>query len=207
MDQNRLERIRLLSARFNELQGLRVALAGACMAVGIGVYLFSTPSPTGNGTMVALAVSFVPVLAGMRWLDRYYATTFGRQIWTRSRHLALFVLGYLGIALILNTWTPEIAAGGPTLGIVALASLWIAIRDWPWRAYYLGVTLAIAATFAATTSGAGLIPDPGLTLGALFLAVGVSMVVVGMLDHLLLVKLLKDVRVNVESPRDVGRDL
>lgn len=194
MDQSRLERIRLLSARFYELQGLRVALAGGCIAVVMGLYLIAAPAPTGNGAMVALLVSFVPVIAGMPRLDRYYATTFGRQVWSPPKYRLLILACFLVVGWSLNTWIPSISPGGPTVWIVALASLWVAIRDWPWRAYYLGVTLAVAAAFTATTSGAGLVDDPGLTLGVLFLTVGVSMVAVGVLDHLLLVKLMKEVR-------------
>ena len=80
MDQHQLDRIQLLSARFHELQGLRVALAGACMAVGVGGYLIATPQPTNNGAMIAMLLSFVPVVPGVAWLNRYYATTFGRQV-------------------------------------------------------------------------------------------------------------------------------
>ena len=210
MDQARLERIRLLSTRFHELQGLRVALAGACIAVVVGVYLMVTPTPTGNGAMVALLLSFGPVIPAMVRLNRYYASTFGRQVWTGPKHpkrLWLFVLCYNVVGWTLNTWIPSLPAGTPTLATVALASLFVAIRDWPWRAYYIGVALAVAAAFTASASGTGWIDHPGLTLGMLFVTVGVSMVVVGVLDHLLLVKLIQDVRVKVESPRNVGSDL
>ncbi len=193
MDKSRLERIRLLSARFHELQGLRVAFAGACIAVVMGLYLIATPAPTGNGAMIALLVSFVPVVPGMRWFNRYYATNFGRQVWSPPPQWP-FVALYFVVALLLNAWIPSIPAGFPTVMTVGLVSLYVAIRDWPWRAYYLGVTLAVAAAFTATSSGAGLIDHPGLTLGVLFIAVGGSMVAVGVLDHLLLVKLVKEVR-------------
>lgn len=207
MTQAGLDRIRLLSARFKEPQGFRVALTGACIAIVMGGYLIGTPAPTGNGAMVAVLVSFVPVIPGLWWLSRYYAMNFGRQAWSPPRHWLLFLIGYQVVGWSFNTWIPSIPAGGPTLATVALASLWVAIRDWPWRAYYLGVTLAVAVAFTATSSGAGLIQNPDLTLGVLFLTVGVSMVPVGLLDHLLLVRLMKDVRLKVESPRDAGSDL
>ncbi len=85
MDQQRLDRIRLLSARFHELQGLRLAFAGACLTLGVGGYIIGAPQPTDPGAMIAMVASFVPVVAGMPWLNRYYAATFGRQVWSRPR--------------------------------------------------------------------------------------------------------------------------
>ena len=193
MGEQRLDRIRLLSARFHELQGLRLAFAGACLTLGVGGYIISAPQPTDPGAMIAMVASFVPVVAGMPWLNRYYAATFGRQAWSRPRYAPLFLIGYVVISFCLNTWIPSIPAGAPTMATVALASVWVAIRDWPWRAYYLGVTTAVAIAFTASASGAGLLA-PNLTLGTIFTAIGASFVAVGLLDHLLLVKLMKDVR-------------
>jgi len=195
MDQHRLrlDRIRLLSARFHELQGLRVALAGASMALVVGGYLIAAPRPTNNGAMVAMLVSFVPVVAGMPRLNRYYATTFGRQVWSPSRKPWLFLGVYIVVSSSLNTWIPSIPAGTPTMAIVALASLWVAIRDWPWRGYYLGATAAVVIGFTVSAPVGGLLA-PNMTLGTMFLLLGTSMVPIGLLDHLLLVKLMKEAR-------------
>ena len=62
MDQHRLNRIRFLSQRFHELQGFRVAFTGLCITVGLGSYLAVAGRPTDNGALVALLVSFVPVV-------------------------------------------------------------------------------------------------------------------------------------------------
>ena len=143
MDQHHLDRIRLLSTRFRELQGLRVAFAGVCMTLVIGGYLIASPQPTNDGAMVAMLVSFVPVAAGMPRLNRYYATTFGRQVWSPPRKWHVFFLigiGYSWVGWWLHATIPAIPAGAPTTWIVALLSLWVAIRDWPTRAYYLGAT-------------------------------------------------------------------
>ena len=193
MDKERLDRIRLLSARFHELQGLRLALAGVCLMLGVGGYLLGTPQPTDSGAMIAMVASFVPVIVGMPWLNRYYATTFGRQVWTRPRYAPLFMIVYFVISWCLNTWIPSIPAGAPTTTTVILASLWIAIRDWPWRAYYLGTSVAVATAFAASASGAGLL-DSNVTLGTIFFVIGASFIPVGLFDHLLLVKLMKEAR-------------
>jgi hypothetical protein len=190
-DQKHLERIRLLSARFHELKGLRLALTGACITLVVGGYLLTEPAPTDTGSMVALLAAFVLLIPGMVWLGRYYDSTFGRQERKPSRHTLAFVVGFNIVAWTLNAAIPSIPPGGPTLGLVVMGSLWLAIRDWPYRGYYAGVAAAVVAAFAATASGGGPLA-PNLTLGTLFLAVGASFVPVGLLDHLLLVRLMKE---------------
>jgi hypothetical protein len=195
MDRQQLERIQLVSARFHELQGLRVALAGAAIAVGVGGYLFVTPEPTNNGALGALAVSFLPVIPGVRWLNRYYAATFGRQVFNPKPFVrpAVFLLVYAAIGAVLNATIPAVPAGAPTVAIVAFVSVWVVLRDWPWRAYYLLVPAALALVFTVTASGGGAL-DPNLTLCMLFVALGVSMTAIGLLDHLLLIRLTKESR-------------
>ena len=202
-EQDHLDRIRLLSARFYELQGLRVAFAGACISLVVGGYFIAAPRPTDNGAMIAMLVSFVPVVPGVWWLNRYYAATFGRQVWSPPRYAPLFVLGFYVVASSLNAWIPEIPAGAPTMAIVAVASMWVAIRDWPYRAYYLGATAAVVTGFAVTASGAGLLA-PNLTLGTIFLLFGASFVPIGVLDHLLLVKLMREARESQTAERRAG---
>ena len=196
MDQHPLDRIRLLSARFHELQGLRVALTGACIALVVGGYLVFSPQPTDNGSMVALAASFVPVVPGVWLLNRYYATNFGLQVGSPPKHpryLNLFFVFYFLLSLLLNAAIPSIPAGAPTALTAALISVWVAIRDWPHRAHYLVVTAAVVIGFAVSASGAGLLPA-NLTVGTIFVLLGASFVLVGVVDHLLLVKLMKEAR-------------
>jgi hypothetical protein len=196
MNQARLERIRLLSRRFHELQGLRVALAGAMLALVVGGYVLTTPKPSDNGAIAAMLASFVLIVPGVWSLNRYYATRFGRQVPSPSRNPRALVLiwsGYLVVVSTLNAMFGGIPAGAPTVATVALASIWLAIRDWPWRAYYLGAPMAVAIGFAASAPITGILA-PGMTVATLFLLLGASMVPIGLLDHLLLVKLVKEVR-------------
>lgn len=193
MDQQRLERIRLLSSRFHELQGLRVALAGIAIIIAVGGYLIAAPVPTNNGAMIALAASFVLMGPSMWWLNRYYAATFGRQVWKPGRFTWLFLPAYFVVASLLNASIPSIPAGAPTAATVVVVSVWVAIRDWPWRAYYLAAPLAVAMAFTFTASGGGVM-NPHLTLAVIFLTIGASFVPIGMLDHMLLVKLMKEAR-------------
>ena len=196
MDQQGLDRVRLLSTRFHELHGLRSVFAGVCMLLVVGGYVALAAHPTNDGAIVAMLVSFVPVMAGMPRLNRYYATNFGRQVWKPSKKWLLYVGIYMVVAWSLNVGIPAIPAGGPTLGIVGLASLWVAIRDWPWRAYYLGATAAVAVGFAASAPVGGLLP-PNLTIGVMFVLLGASMVPIGLLDHFLLVRLMNEARLVV----------
>jgi hypothetical protein len=194
MDQLQLARIRLLSSRFRELQGLRVALAGGTMAIVFGSYLLAA-APTSSGAMIALLVSFVLMIPGEWWLHHYYARTIGRQVPAPRNPwpVVVFATIYVAIGVFLNRQFPEIPSGAPTMATVALASLLVAIRDWPWRAHYLGVAAAVTVAFCANMFGAGVI-DPGMTLTTVFFATGLSFIPAGLLDHRLLLKLMEEVR-------------
>jgi len=195
MNHDQLERIRLLSSRFHQLQGLRVAAAGASLAAVMGLYLLVASAPTDNGALVALGVSVVPMFASVRWLDRYYTATFGRQV-ANPRQLprkVLFFFAYWGTAAVLNHLIPSIPAGAPTAATTAIAAVWVAIRDWPSRSYYLGAAVAVALGLALSAPVGGVLP-PNLTLTVIFTLVGVSFVPIGILDHRLLVKLVAESR-------------
>jgi hypothetical protein len=194
MDERQLARVRLLSRRFLELQGLRIAFAGGTIAIALGSYLMAA-EPTASGVGVALLVAAVLMIPGQWWLHRYYARTFGRQVpepaarWPAN----VFLLGFLAVAMYLNNRFPAIPAGGPTMATAVAISLALAIRDWPWRAHYLGVAAVVGMAFTFTVVGAEVI-NPGLTLGVTLLATGLALVPVGLLDHWLLVRLMADAR-------------
>jgi hypothetical protein len=109
-----------------------------------------------------------------------------------TRILAFFCI-YFAIAVYLNTRFPSIPAGAPSAFTVAVCSLWLAVRDWPWRAYYIGATVAVAIAFTASAAVGGVL-DSSLTLAAMFFAIGTSMVPIGLLDHRLLVRLIQEAR-------------
>jgi len=196
MDQQQLARIRLLSRRFLELQGLRLALAGSAIAVVMGGFLITMPAPTREGAMTAMLAAIVLMTPGQWWLHRYYATTFGRQVQkpgnprlilpALSLNLAVFT-----ISMYLNRRFPEIPAGAPTTVFFGFLTILVAMRDWPWRGYYLGITGVVAVAFTASLLTVG---DSGTTLAMTFFALGVSAVPVGLLDHRLLVRLIEQAR-------------
>jgi hypothetical protein len=195
MNRHQLDRIRLVSTRFRELQGLCVAVAGAAMAFIVGGYALIARRPSNDGAMLAVLLAFVLAAPAVWSLNRYYAARFGRQLASRrmAGRTALALVAYVVVAATLNARFEAIPAGAPTAVTVALASLWISIRDWPWRAYYLGATAAVAIGFAASTPITGLLP-PHMTLTTIFVLLGASMVPIGLLDHLTLVRLVDDVR-------------
>jgi hypothetical protein len=161
--------------------------------------------PTNNGALIALATSVVLMGPGMWWLNRYYAATFGRQVWKPGRFTWLFLPAYFVVASLLHASIPSIPAGGPTVATVVVVSVWVAIRDWPWRAYYLAAPVAVAIAFTFTASGGGII-NPSLTLAVLFVTIGASFLPIGMLDHMLLVKLMKEARAPESATAANGRD-
>lgn len=205
MTQERLERIRLLSRRFHELQGLRVAVAGATITLCVGVYLALAPEPSNNGAIAAVMLSFVLIVPGVFSLNRYYATNYGRQVMSPPRHpkrLLLIWFAYMVVTGTLNARIPEIPAGAPTLAVVAFASIWLSIRDWPWRAYYLLAPIAVGSGFIASAPITGVLA-PNMTIAVISLLFGPSMVAIGLLDHLLLVKLMKEARESQTVPEAI----
>jgi hypothetical protein len=196
MDRQQLARIRFLSARFLGLQGLRVALLGAAIATVMGGHLMTTAAPTRESAMTALGIALFLMLPGQWWLHRYYASTFGRLQWKplNPRLIPVLLLAQvvlLTIFMYLNRRFPGIPAGGATIAWVTAIGLFCVIRDWPWRAHYLGVVAVVAVAFTATLLNVG---DGGTTLATTFFALGVSLVPAGLLDHRLLVRLLDEAR-------------
>lgn len=192
MDQHHIAAVRFLSRRFLELQGLRVALAGGTIATVVGGYL-AVATPTREGALTALVAAFVLMTPGQWWLHGYYARSVGRQVPTPAKPwpVSVFVVTFMAVAVYLNDRFPEIPAGGPTMATAVALAVGLAIRDWPWRAHYLGVAVVVAGAFASMVIRPGIV-DPGLTLGVTLLATGLSLVPAGLLDHWLLARLLAD---------------
>jgi hypothetical protein len=101
------------------------------------------------------------------------------------------VFGALGFA---TTLLAESLPRGLEMPAVASAlALWVAARDWPFRGYYLLAPMAVGLAFAAITAGIGGL-DPSRTLAVTYLALGLAMVPIGLLDHRLLVTLVNEAR-------------
>jgi hypothetical protein len=208
MDKRHLDRIRLLGTRFHALQGLRLAFGGVSLAMIAGVYLLAAAPPTNDGAIVCLLVASALTLAVQPYFNRYYADNFGRQVWKPSPHLKyapLILTPYWMLGFYLNAKFPQIPAGTPTVVNFSLLALIVVALDWRWRAYYLLVPAAAAASFAATASAGGFLL-PHLTLCTLFISIGTSVAAVGLLDHLLLVRLVKEAREPLTHPSAQSAD-
>lgn len=180
----KLERIRLVSERYWELQGLRHVLVGIVFSVVFGVVLLSGgPTPDwGFAGTVALAIGLIA--AGMLWLDRYYERTLGRLRPTAaSRRFGTFVVPVTLFALL---WLHPLV-GAPPFSLYfagwAAFGLWITWRDWPFRAHHLVDTVAGTLAAALQWRGAGT-PDERFLMG--LVVIGVGAIVSGSLDHRLL---------------------
>lgn len=187
MDKN-LKRVQLVARHFRELQGLRMSLFGGVFALAFGTYVLAPPAEGSGGIWIALAAALLVIVPCQRVVERYYESTFGRvtpapsnnSSWKSAAVLAGLVL--TGMALKL----PPLAAALP---FVVCSSLWIVIRDWPFRVHHLaGVGAALSATLLLMTPAAVAAPDA--STAAALLLFGVAYVPVGLLDHRLLVSLM-----------------
>src|SRR4051812_9705518 len=141
--------IRLVAARYNELQGLRTAgdaaflcLAGASLwgANAVDVGYFSIGWPAGIVLSVAAGLSlFWWVRPGRRWLDRYYALRFGRvggrtfflshalSCWLAASWMNMFVTLPLPAT---PAWVIALLVSPAAMVLVAVPG-WTARRDFP----------------------------------------------------------------------------
>jgi hypothetical protein len=181
-EHERLARIRLVTERFNELQGLRAALIGSAFAFAMMGCLIATGwRDNGIALFVALGLALVLIMLGEPWLDGYYAATFGRVAAPSAPEKWLVPAGVV-VIVALTVFGPH--HGGIFL-FLGTRSLWIAIRDWPLSQHHF-FSAAAAAIAAATqlTDVARQAPDSAFAAG--FLLVGVVTTMTGFADHRLL---------------------
>jgi len=191
VERDQLVRIRLLTTRFHQLHGLRVALGGMMYTVIFGSYL-AVAEITETGVLIAIGVSCLLFLPIDYCLKRYYASTFGRQVPDpRDQHRTLLIAVGLGFFTSVFNKLFKLEPLVLSILVVGVFSLWIAIRDWPLRRYYLGATAAAAVAVAASLADGA---DANVTFAMSFLAIGVAFVPIGFLDHRLLVTLIRESR-------------
>lgn len=151
MDAADLGRIRLVTSRYQEMQGLRQLMLLPCCLTAF----WSRPyieSLHDAGTLQAVAGFFLQVapwlvvLAARPFLDRYYKARFG-SVSTGLSRWSVEMLGWA--VLILAGFVIDMSTRGqakPSALLVAgtLIALHVAWRDWPWRGYSLAAALACA---------------------------------------------------------------
>jgi hypothetical protein len=194
MDHN-LARLRLVTERFWELQGLRSALLGSVILVGLAVYvvLASLTDLAGgvSGTM-GLVAALLILFPGMVWLDRYYATAFGRlKPSPAGRRFGMYVVPgvLLSAYLIEKVWRlPVFTLYFAAWGVIGL---WVTIRDWPLRKHYL-LEMAAAVVSAALQWKAVPHQDMAFPDPLALLVFGLGLALTGFMDHRLLASTMHD---------------
>jgi hypothetical protein len=180
----RLKAIQLVTERYAELQGLRMVLLGTAFAGCFGAHAFLGARGGTPGLVLAMGVAFAISLPGMWLLDRYYESRFGRVVRPRqSQGLPWRVMVVAVGSSVLNNWLKL----GPTTFVLAIMgplALWVAIRDWPFRAHhFLAAVAAPSAFWLVFTSPPADRPMAEALAMVLTFAVCVP---VGLLDHRLL---------------------
>ena len=183
MDQ-RLRSIRLVTERYRDLQGLRMVSVGLAFISCFGT-LALLGAPGGTAGLTIAAVAAIALGAPGVWLaERYYVRRFGRVVqdarhdWTTWR-----VVAFSASSSLLNNW---LGVGPMTfaLTIVGPLSLWVAIRDWPLRWYYVLSTMVCAGAFWLVI---GTAPEGRPMAEALaMILLGIVSIPIGWLDHRLL---------------------
>lgn len=156
MDSRDLARIRLVTLRYQELQGLRtVVTVPACLAAfwtrPFVEMLHDLGSVYAGAGFVVSLLPFVAILASRPVLDRYYASRFGSVAsgfggWPADRIAWTVLL----VAAVWLDWS-TLGSSNPSAIFVAgaLIALHVVWRDWPLRSYYL-------ITAVVCVAGAGL---------------------------------------------------
>jgi hypothetical protein len=154
MDDAELARIKFVTARYRDLQGLRhLAIVPLCLLLfWLQPYLKLLRYMGPWEAMAGLLLSVSPCLLiypAHHLLDLYYARRFGTvgsSVLARWDAVAQAVLVVAGV--MVDSWGNSGVSA--TLIAIALVSLQIAFRDWPWRLHHLIVTvlcIAAAVTF------------------------------------------------------------
>ena len=192
MDPRELLRIAFVTRRFADLQGLRTIAYGAALLVGVSI---QAGFPRDASSPMLGLVMFASLFGGAAriTLDRYYRRTFGALAATVTTYALLPDLVVSGLMLdaMLVMGDIRIGIGGIVLFGLCLRIL---IRDWPHRPHYAigvaaGVGAVISFTLAPPRTTSNFMLDPAV---AQYFAVGcglvgVALVLMGLLDHRLLV--------------------
>jgi hypothetical protein len=183
-----LARIRLVTARYHELNGLGRMGMGVAFVIGAGVW----SQIPGETLAAVVAMATVVGIGGLfEWVSRrhYYEPRFGRvtaasaEPYSFGRAFGLIYGAVVSIAMI---------AGYPNLMMLAGAAT-VSVRlatDWRFRPY-LAVDIA-AGVVAVTLYGVRPHAMPvDEYLAQAFALIGASAMLTGLCDHLLLVRTLK----------------
>ena len=192
MDETKtLARIRLVTARYNELHGLGGVALGLAFTIAFGIYFAMDARSEGAG-VAAMIGALALTVPGVALVLRFYRATYGRvqqppRRANRGLWHGVFCGIFIGLEPILGTGrmlTPFV--------VIGLLFLRVAMRDWPLRGYHLfgaaACALGIVIQLQAPAFERPLISPPA---AASFLLLGLACIPIGFLDHRLLATTMK----------------
>ena len=198
MDPDEVDRIRFVTRRYQDLQGLRqLVILPACLLAFWSqpyVKLLRYDGPVAAG--VGLLASLVPLLIVV-WtrplLDRYYRRRFGCV--AADRQQRWLDVGPAAALLVTGLWIDmsRLGTSAPSAVLIAgtLLGLHVTIRDWPWRAHHLIPAIGCAIGASATAMVPAMrVDNLQEMLRSPFTILMVSNIVAAYLDHRLLVRTL-----------------
>ena len=198
MDESGLARIRLVTRRYRELQGLH---GFATMAVLIGSFwaqpylrlLGQLGKWEATAAFVLMAVPWMSIAAAHALLSQYYARRFGHVavdpgLASYRDQIAWAVLlgagAWLDLARVPST--PPIAALAAGAGI----ALHITVRDWPFRAYHIAVAAVCAVGAVLIAAGVVVVRNADELLQRPISLMLAAQLIASALDHHLLSRTL-----------------
>jgi hypothetical protein len=172
MDRHHLDRIRLLSERFSRTAGASRRAGRRVHGTGRRVATSSPhQSPPTMAPSSRCSCPFVPVVAVMPRLNRYYAATFGTSSVESPRKMeGVFPVWLLLRGLWLNAAIPEIPAG--TDGVDRRAALAMGRFSRLALAWVLPESRAGCGGRPCRSAPIGGLLAPNMTLGVMFSAAG-----------------------------------
>jgi hypothetical protein len=194
-----VRRIELATRRYGEVQGLRQCAFGIYL---IGVSWIATLVPLDRffWSVTPMLVLLPWAIATHRWCNQYYARRYGRvkPIDSNASPRKKVIVGTgIGIAMQIDSRVGA-HVGLPSVFFLLCAGwrAWQCLRDWPHRPYLvIDVSGAVLASLAFVDSRPAHLPGDWTHVAyyAGYFWLGLSAIVTGALDHLLLVRTLPGV--------------
>jgi hypothetical protein len=190
-----LQLARVVARHFNDMQGLRAVLVGACLTVVCASYLGTRDDRVGA---LGTVLMFIVTIPGMMALDGYYASNFGRTSGRGAQRRSAMLGASIGILGVLDSNLP----GAPSVlwCVWSIWPAWILWDCWPLRRYHV-LTLTAALFLAVTHIQVPRTLDVYTWWAQGLLLLGFSAVVTGLADHALLVRVMRHRPLSVPQPQ------
>lgn len=187
-----LARIRFVTLRYRGLRGLQASVWGICMAVYLGFAAFTAGEAASAhdafDSLLFVLMVCLPAGFALSYLAHYYKTRYGRvgeddDAGPGPEAMLLLAVGFAVVMVLLEEYA------SPLLIVAGWGGfhLWIVVRDFPFRLHHLIGVLGAVVVVAAGWNAASLSARAEILA---VLSYSLCFAVVGLLDHLLLVRTL-----------------